>query len=231
MITMLQTEARRSLRATSPSRWIFAGLFGFGLAVAALLYVLPRPVALKLLDERGPMEIVSLCAYGLGVVWLIPMLGRRPALAAWAMAALLFLSVSEYNPADLMTKWLDKPPPPDTGGPTGVNVWGVAAISSIVAGILAGLLVSSRGSLARGFRDATPESRLALVGGCLLPVCFVIDRIQGYFFNWDRGYRMNKGIFYASDVVEETLEFLMPFFFFFAILLWSRRRKQPGTTS
>ena len=228
---MLQTETERPTAAAARSRWIFAGLFGLGLALIALLYALPRPLAMKLLDERGPMEIVSLCVYGLGVVSLIPMLRSRPALAAWAIAALLFLSVSEYNPANLMTKWIDRPPPPDTGGPIGVNVLGVAAISLIVLVILAGLLVVSGRRFPTGLRDGATENWLALVGGCLLPVCFVIDKIQGYVFNWDRGYRMNKGIFYASDVIEEVLEFLMPFFFFFAILLWSRRGKRREITS
>ncbi len=193
--------------------------------MVALLYLLPRPVALKLLGERGPMEMVSLGVYLLGLLWLVYMSRQEPALAGWGIAALLFLSISEYNPADVMTKWIDKQPA-NPGDPVGVNVPGVAAIALITLWILAGLMVSSRGRFFTGFRYRAPETWLIFLGGLFLGLSFIIDRIQGYFFNWHRGYRLEKGIFYASDVIEETLEFLMPFFFFFAILLWSRRRKR-----
>jgi hypothetical protein len=218
---MVQTETERS----SGPRWIVPGLLGFGLAVVALLYALPRPAALHLLSERGPMEMVSLSVYALGVLSLAFMLRTRPALAGWAMAALLFLAVSEYNPGDVLTKWIDAQPA-NPGDPVGVNLPGAIALFLVVLGILAGLFFSSgRGFLNRLAKGA-PENRLVLIGGLFLPISFLIDRVQGYYFNWHRGYRMEKGIFYASDVIEETLEFLMPFFFFFAILLWSRRRKR-----
>ena len=221
---MLQTETERSTSSPSGGRWIIAVLLGFGLAMMALLYALPRPAALHLLDERGPMEMVSLSIYALGVVSLALMLRTRPAPAGWAMAALLFLAVSEYNPGSVMTKWIEVDPP-IPGDPVGVNLIGVAVISLIVLGILAGLLTSARSRFLTGLRRGDPENWLAFLGGLLLPISFLIDRIQARQFNWHRGYRLEKGIFYASDVVEETLEFLMPFFFFFAILLWSRRRK------
>jgi hypothetical protein len=131
----------------------------------------------------------------------------------------------------VLTKWVDVPPPPDTGKPTGVNVKGVIALSLIVLGIVGGLYLSSGRAFLRGVQNKRAENWLVLIGAVFLPISFLIDRVQGYYFNWDRGYRMNKGLPYASDVVEETLEFLMPFFFFFAILLWSRRRKPPETTS
>jgi len=225
MTAMLQTETERSARTSPRSGWIFAGLFTLGLGMVILLYLLPRPTALHLLDERGPMELVSLAGYALGVVCLIPMVRHRPALAGWSIATLLFLSLSEYNPANVMTKWIDKVPS-DPGDPIGVNVLGVALVSLVVLGLLTGLLWSSRGLFLTGLRESVPENWLILVGGLFLSLSFLIDRIQGYYFNWHRGYRMNKGIFYASDVVEETLEFLMPFFFLFAILLWSRRRER-----
>jgi hypothetical protein len=227
---MLQTETERSTSPPSGARWIIVGLLGFGLAMVALLYVLPRPAALRLLDERGPMEMVSLSIYALAVVSLAFMLRTRPSLTGWAMAALLFLAVSEYNPGNVMTNWIEVEPP-IPGDPVGVNRIGVAAISLIVLGILAGLLASARSRFLAGLRHGELENWLALMGGLLLPIAFFIDRIQASRFNWHRGYRLEKGIFYASDVVEETLEFLMPFFFFFAILLWSRRRKRREITS
>ena len=190
---MLQTETERSAGTSRRSGWIFAGLFTLGLGLVALLYLLPRPTALHLLDERGPMELVSLVAYALCVASLAFMLRTRPALAGWAIAALLFLSVSEYNPANLMTKWIDKQQS-DPGDPTGVNALGVAAVSLVVLGIIAGLHGSSRGRFLAGLRDGAPENWLVLLGGFFLPISVVIDRIQGYFFNWYRGYRLEKGI-------------------------------------
>ena len=219
---MLQTETEPS-SGVSPG-WIFTGLFGLGLSLVLLLCVLPRPLALKLLDERGPMEMVSLVVYLLAILGLVSMLLHNAALASWGIAALLFLSVSEYNPGNLMTKWNDRQPG-NPGDPVGLNVPGLMAISLVVVTIAAGLLFSSRGRFFSGLRHRGPEAWLVFVGWFFLMLSFIIDRIQGYFFNWHAGYRLEKGIFYASDVVEETLEFLMPFFFFFAILLWSRRRK------
>ena len=228
---MLQTETELRPNSqygqTTRTTWILAGLFGLGVAMVVLLYALPRPVALHLLDERGPMEMISLAVYVLGVLWLVFMLRHRPALAAWAIAALVFLAVSEYNPGDVLTKWLDVQPA-NPGDPVGVNLPGAIGLSLVVLGILAGLLVSSGGRFLNGVQKGAPENRLVLIGGLFLPISFLIDRVQGYYFNWHRGFRMNKGIFYASDVIEETLEFLMPFFFFFAILLWSRRAKAPN---
>ena len=222
MNRMLQTETERSER----TRWIFAGLFGLGFALVALLYVLPRPLALKLLDERGPMEMVSLFVYLLAILWLVSMLRHQAGLAGWGIAALLFLSVSEYNPSDIMTKAIDRQLG-NPGDPVGLNVPGAAAVSVIVLAIAAGLLVSSRGHFFSGLRHRVPQAWLVFLGWLFLVLSFLIDRIQGYVFNWHAGYRLEKGIFYASDVVEETLEFLMPFFFFFAILIWVRLRKGP----
>ncbi|HET9233898.1 MAG TPA: hypothetical protein VFP10_07145, partial [Candidatus Eisenbacteria bacterium] len=71
------------------------------------------------------------------------------------------------------------------------------------------------------------DVRMATAGALILPIAFLIDRIQLSRFNWHSGHRMEKGIFYGSDVIEETLEFLMPFFFLCAILLWSRLSRSP----
>jgi hypothetical protein len=221
---MIQTEAEPATGAPSQSRWIFAGLFGLGLALVGLLYVLPRPTALHLLDERGPMEMVSLSVYALDVVLLLWMFPRRSAVAGWAVVGLLLLAVAEYNPRNVLTNLIEARPS-NPGDPVGVQPLGVLAVSLIVLGILAGLVYSGRHRFWFGLRQGAPEIWLAVVGTAFLPVSFFIDRIQGSRFNWFSGHRMNTGIFYASDVIEETLEFLMPFFFFFAILLWSRRRK------
>jgi hypothetical protein len=208
------------------ARWAIAGVVGLGFALGLLFYILPRPVALHLLDELGPMERVQLGVYTLDILFLLYLFPRRPALMSWSLAGVALLAVFEINPGNLFSKLVEAPPAVP-GDPAGVHLWGILALSLVAFGILAGLVHSVRGSFWAGFRAGVPEMRVAAMGFWFQVIAFFIDRIQAKYFNWHAGYRLEKGIFYFSDVVEETMEFLMPFFFFFAILLWARLRKAP----
>ncbi|HET9233433.1 MAG TPA: hypothetical protein VFP10_04780, partial [Candidatus Eisenbacteria bacterium] len=77
---------------------MLAVILGLGAAFVLLLYLIPRPIAMMLLDEAGAMESMSLWVYLLDIILLAIQVRRHPALVLWSITALIFLAVLEVNP-------------------------------------------------------------------------------------------------------------------------------------
>ena len=225
MIEPRESESSVTRPKPTNSLGMLAVLLGLGGAFVLLLYLVPRPIAMMLLDEAGAMESMSLWVYVLDIVLLVLQVRRNPTLVLWSIAALIFLVALEVNPHSVFSNWLEKPAV-IPGDPVGVRPLGLLILGGTALVLAIGLVRSTRGSFRR-MLGGLADVRMATAGAVILPIAFLIDRIQLSRFNWHSGHRMEKGIFYASDVIEETLEFLMPFFFLCAILLWSRLPRSP----
>ena len=221
-------ESQRSVTRPKPPNafGMLAILIVLGAGFVLLLYRIPRPIAMMLLDEAGAMESMSLWVYTLDIILLAVQVRRNPALVLWSVIALIYVAALEINPHNVFSGWLERRPP-NPGDPVGVRPLGVLVLGGVALGLVIGLVRSTRGSFRSMLLGGSADARMATAGALILPVAFFIDRIQLSRFNWHSGHRMEKGIFYASDVIEETLEFLMPFFFLCAILLWSRLPRLP----
>ena len=204
-------------------------LFVLGLVGSLILglYLVPRPFALRLLGERGPMETVSLGFYAVAALRILRSPGFCAGSRGWALAALSLLVVFEVNPGGWIEDWVESPPAVP-GGPGGLDVLGALAVSGSVLLVFGGLVRSGGSAFVRAVRVGAAEARLAVLGAAFLPVTFGIDLIQTTRFNWHRGYRLEKGAYFASHVAEESMEFLMPVLFLLAVLFWERRRRAAG---
>jgi hypothetical protein len=142
----------------------------------------------------------------------------------WALAALSILALFEVNPGSRMSQWVETSPE-DPGAPGSLNVPGALAVSCFLLLVFGGLVFSRGTTFLRALRAGATEAWIAVWGVAFQPLAFGIDLLQTTRFNWYRGYRMEKGIYFASDVVEESLEFLIPVLFLIALLYWERRRR------
>ena len=221
MIEPLESESPVTRPKRANSLGMPAVLLGLGGAFVLLLYLIPRPIAMMLLDEAGAMESMSLWVYVLDIVLLALQFRRNPALVLWSIVALIFLVALEVNPHSAFSDLLEKPAAVP-GDPVGVRPLGLLVLGGLGLALVIALVRSTRRPFRSMLLGGSTDVRMATAGALILPIAFLIDRIQLSRFNWHSGHRMETGIFYASDVIEETLEFLMPFFFLCAILLWSR---------
>jgi hypothetical protein len=157
------------------------GLLG---ALVLGLYLVPRPFAMRLLDEHGPLETVSLGIYGLTGFRIL----RSPWFSArtrgLALAALALLVLFEVNPGGRLAHWVESPPE-DPGAPGSLNLLGALAVTAVL--ILARWF--PRGTTFLGALRVEPRGRRCL-GWPFSPGLDSTssdDAFQRY-----RGYRMGR---------------------------------------
>lgn len=194
-------------------------IFLAGAVADGVLYLIPRDTALEFLGVGGSLGVLSTSLYLVAALLFGILETAAPRKGDYrGTAVLLTVGIIQWDPTGWLARRATDPGHFfDSEIASGREKVAGAIVVLVLVALVVSFLVRHGKSWWTGLGQGDRVSVFAFVGVVLIPLSLVLDKIQGDMI-WQKGYRIRFGPKFAVEVLEETLEFLIPAFFLAAIL-------------